>query len=137
MKIAIDEMIINEIIKLLEELASEKDYKLTGGDPNSKITTQSAIRMRKITRMLKTQMSTDNPVNGGENMGEKHDISDNPIVERQIKDEIQKNAEVLLASIQKACDSGLFERKDHKWIRKFLINFDFKVCDIIASTTST
>ncbi len=67
-------------------------------------------------------------------MKENHDISDNKIVERQIKDEILGNADVLLESIKKACDSGLFEYKDHKWIRKFLINFDFKVCDTIAAS---
>ncbi len=63
-----------------------------------------------------------------------NDISDNKIVERQIKNEILENADVLLASIRKACDSGLFEYKRCKWVRKFLINFDFKVCDIIASS---
>ncbi len=66
-----------------------------------------------------------------------NDISDNKALERQIKDEILKNADALLASIKKACNSGLFERQDYKWIRKFLINFDFKVCDIIADTKST
>jgi len=61
------------------------------------------------------------------------DRSNDKTTERQIKDEILKNESILLSSIQKACDSGLFDYKDYKWIRKLLLNIDFKVCNIIAA----
>ncbi len=63
-----------------------------------------------------------------------NNICDNKIVERQIKDEILENADVLLTSIKKECNSGLFGYKDYKWIRKFLLGFDEQVCNILASS---
>ncbi len=66
MKIAIDETIIKEIIELLEDLAREKDDQVARGigysgvkESGSIVTTNSAIRMRKIARMLKEQLSSE------------------------------------------------------------------------------
>ncbi len=53
------------------------------------------------------------------------------LTQQALADKLEKDADALLDTVSKLCECG--DRSDINWLRKFLVGFDDRYCEIIGS----